>query len=168
MALVQIVHAVDSVLRAIEPKLAEFGFGEEALARQAMPPMVTWVPAPDSFEVGGEQHQRHPSQAQNVVAMRLAGCTAHIWGAVVPQTLEDYSACEDLLDKVVASLRAILPARDLIILGGAPADKTRAEYTAYGRAYILSFQVRTPIWQVAVQTGTPTKSTPVTSTSTAP
>lgn len=151
MALIDVVLAVDCTVRILEPKLAEFGFGRGAFTRRAVAPLVTWIPANDGFEPP-EQAVRGPIDPR-VTATRLAGCEAHIWAVANPNTPEDFRATETLLHQVVASLRANAPGRALVLIGGHWEDNSAAESTAYGRAYVLSFQVRVPILQIAVQGG---------------
>lgn len=160
MALAEILGKVGLTIKAVgaaHDLVIDVAFGEKELARRETPPMVTWVPgggAQDAFEVGGEQHTGTSKTALKVCAMRLAGCEAHVWGAATDQSEEDSSATETLLHWVVAALKANLPARDLILLGGRWEDKEKgAEATAYGRAYVLVFQIRLPVMQVAVQGG---------------
>lgn len=147
-SLALVLSRVGEVLQVIvgkETKLS-LGFGDghrSDLSTTA--PKVTWIPTIDSYEVGGEQHTGSNGQAGRVVAMRLAGCDAHIWGAALPQSREDFSVCELLVHQVVFSIKYIAKARDSIIQSGRWEDKGRAEIASYGRAYILSFQIRLPV-----------------------
>jgi hypothetical protein len=143
--LVDVIAQVQLTLGALVGQSLTTGFGRSQRVARAVPPQVTWVPTSDDFEVGGEQHTGTDKGAARVVAMRLAGCEAHIWGAVNPQTAEDFSATEILLHQVVAALRANLKARSLAQLRGAWSDLSGAEAVSFGRAYVLSFVVRLPV-----------------------
>lgn|GEM_PF-6103220 len=166
MALIDVITQVNLTLTALNPAVS-IAFGPAELNRRAQPPMVTWVPTSDSFEVGGEHHTGTNKAAGRVIAMCLAGCEAHIWGAVSPQSGEDYSATWALLTQVINALRGTVKARDMVLASssGRWVDVGGAQSTSYGRSYVFSFAVRLPIVEVA-STGATTVLTAVPTTNT--
>jgi hypothetical protein len=163
MALVDIFTQVLGNLQTLIPSLSltpMIGLGSRRA--QLAPPVVVWVPGSDGYEVGGEQHTGTNKAAPPVIAMRLAGVDVHIWGAVAPGASEDYSAGESLIAAVITALRTSLRARDLVINSGRWEDKEEGnDFTALGRAYILSISIRIPILQQATAIGASTVVTSV-------
>lgn len=153
--LVSVINQVQLTLLALNPAIT-VGFGSAQRAQRAVPPMVTWVPTTDGFESSAEQHLGTAKAAPRIVANRLAGCEAHLWGAVTNQVDEDFSATEALVEQVVCALRASLKARDLVDLRGAWKDAGGAEAVSFGRAYVLSFVIRLPIAEQGVVGSTAT------------
>lgn len=130
---------LSGLFTALEPEILDrsgltaitFKTGPEHVRHENAPPRIIWVPVRDALNFGNLAPGGNP----RVLAIRVAGVEAHIWGAT-------YAQAEILLHSTIAALHAKgVGARNLV---GVEWFNT-AKDVRFGRGVRLDFQALIPV-----------------------